>query len=185
MINEAIHFATVCHQKQTRKGTDIPYILHCLEAGTIAANLSNQDGHIDTDIVAAAILHDTIEDAHISYHTLKKAFNDNIAYLVNCQSEDKSKPWLERKQHTIAFLKQNTSKAVDIAVLSDKLSNIRSLFKEYQIKKDQLWGKFNAGKEAQHWYYNAIADSLSQVKDTAEYKEFRELISAVFKGSDT
>lgn len=184
MINEAIHFATVCHQKQTRKGTDIPYILHCLEAGTIAASLTNQDGQIDTDVVAAAILHDTIEDAHISYRTLKKAFNANIAYLVNFQSEDKSKPWVDRKQHTIDLLQNNTSKAIEIAMLSDKLSNIRSIFKEYQIKKIQLWEKFNAGKELQHWYYNAIADSLSQVKDTAEYKEFRELISAVFKGSD-
>ena len=42
MINRAIQFATACHVNQTRKGTDIPYILHCLEAGTIAANLTNE-----------------------------------------------------------------------------------------------------------------------------------------------
>lgn len=44
MINKAIHFATVAHSNQTRKGTEIPYILHCLEAGTLAANLSMKNG---------------------------------------------------------------------------------------------------------------------------------------------
>ena len=180
MINRAIHFATVCHQNQTRKETNIPYILHCLEAGTIAASLTNEDGHVDSDIVASAILHDTIEDAYVTYDTLKEAFNENIANLVRCQSEDKSKPWAERKQDTMNFLQENKSKAVEIAILSDKLSNMRSIFKEYQVRKDQLWEKFNAGKESQHWYYSTIADSLYQVRDTDEYKEYKELIKKTF-----
>lgn len=182
MINSAIQFATVCHQNQTRKETNIPYILHCLEAGTIAANLSNQDGTVDTDVVAAAILHDTIEDAYVSYDALKESFNETIAHLVRCQSEDKSKPWADRKQDTINLLQHNTSKAVEIATLSDKLSNMRSIYKEYQIKKDALWSKFNAGKESQYWYYNAIAESLSQVTNTAEYREYKELIAKTFEG---
>ena len=48
------------------------------------------------------------------------------------------------------------------------------------MKKEQLWEKFNAGKESQHWYYSTIADSLSQVRDTDEYKEYRELIKKTF-----
>src|SRR5699024_11290328 len=101
MIHKAIEFATVCHANQTRKGTDIPYILHCLEAGTIAANLTNNAGVIQEDVVAAAILHDTIEDSFVSYASLKEVFNEHIANLVESQSEDKSKTWLERKTATI------------------------------------------------------------------------------------
>ena len=180
MIHRAIHFATACHQNQTRKETSIPYILHCLEAGTIAASLTNEDGRVDTDVVASAILHDTIEDTFVTYDTLKEAFNENIADLVRLQSEDKSKSWTERKQDTMDFLQANESKAVEIAILSDKLSNMRSIHKEYQVKKDQLWEKFNAGKESQHWYYSTIADSLYQVRDTEEYKEYKELIKKTF-----
>ena len=180
MIHRAIQFATACHQNQTRKETRIPYILHCLEAGTIAASLTNEDGRVDEDVVAAAILHDTIEDAFVTYDTLKEAFNENIADLVRFQSEDKSKPWAERKQDTMDFLQENKSKAVEIAILSDKLSNMRSIHKEYRVKKEQLWEKFNAGKESQHWYYSTIADSLSQVRDTDEYKEYKELIKKTF-----
>lgn len=40
--------------------------------------------------------------------------------------------------------------------------------------------KFNAGKESQHWYYSTIADSLSQVRDNDEYKEYKELIKKTF-----
>ena len=185
MINKAIQFATVCHQKQTRKGTEIPYILHCLEAGTIAARLTNNDDEVDTNVVAAAILHDTIEDAHVSYELIKEAFNENIAHLVRCQSEDKTKQWVDRKQDMIDFLKENKSKAVEIATLSDKLSNMRAIDKEYQIKKEKIWEKFNAGKESQRWYYNAIAESLIQVRDTNEYKEYRRLIETTYaKGND-
>lgn len=181
MINRAIQFATACHANQTRKGTEIPYILHCLEAGTIAANLTNEDDSIDSDIVSASILHDTIEDAYVSYETIKEVFNENIANLVRSQSEDKSKKWIDRKQDTINFLKTNTSKDVEIATLADKLSNMRSIFKDYEIEKEKLWDKFNAGKESQYWYYNSIAESLYQVRDTNEYREYKDLIKKTFE----
>lgn len=181
MINKAIEFATVCHANQTRKGTEIPYILHCLEAGIITANMTNKEGNVDSDIVSAAILHDTIEDAYVSYETLKEIFNENIANLVQNQSEDKSKKWIDRKQDTINLLKVNKSKGVEIATLADKLSNMRSILKDYEVEKEQLWSKFNAGKEQQHWYYNSIAESLYQVRDTNEYREYKGLIKKVFE----
>lgn len=181
MINQAIEFATLSHQNQTRKGTDIPYILHCLEAGIIAANLTNKDGHVDSDVVAAAILHDTIEDANVSYETLKEAFNENIANLVKSQSEDKSKDWIDRKKATINFLKFNQSKDVEIATLADKLSNMRSIARDYEVENEKLWDKFNAGKESQHWYYQSIAEAFSQVKNTNEYREYQNLIRIVFE----
>ena len=73
-----------------------------------------KNGKIDEGVVAAAILHDTIEDAFVSYESLKEVFNENIADLVQCQSEDKSKKWLDRKQDTIEFLKANKSIDVEI-----------------------------------------------------------------------
>lgn len=180
LIHKAIEFATLCHANQTRKGTEIPYILHCLEAGTIAANMTNKEGSVDNDVVSAAILHDTIEDAYVSYETLKEVFNENIANLVKSQSEDKSKEWMDRKEDTINFLKSNKRKAVEIATLADKLSNMRSICRDYEVQKENLWNKFNAGKELQHWYYHSIAESLHQVKETNEYREYTDLIEKVF-----
>lgn len=181
LINKALEFATLSHVNQMRKGTEIPYILHCLEAGTIAANLTNKEGSIDSDVVSAAILYDTIEDASVSYETLKEVFNEDIANLVQSQSEDKSKKWIDRKKDTINFLKTNKSKGVEIATLADKLSNMRSIFRDYELQGEKLWDKFNAGKESQYWYYNSIAESLSQVKNTNEYREYKDLIKQTFE----
>lgn len=180
VIHKAIEFATVCHVNQVRKGTGIPYILHCLEAGTIAANLTNDGETIQEDVVAAAILHDTIEDAFVSYATLKEVFNENIANLVQSQSEDKSKSWLERKTATIDFLKENHTWEVEVATLADKLSNMRSIARDFERQKEALWDKFNAGKESQHWYYASIAAAFSKVTETAEYKEYKNLIDKIF-----
>lgn len=181
MINKAIIFATISHDGQSRKGTEIPYILHCLEAGVIASNLSLQDGEVDPDVVSAAILHDTIEDADVSLETLIGEFNENIANLVQSQSEDKSKVWIERKQDTINFLKQNKSKDVEMATLADKLSNMRSINRDYNNQGETFWDKFNAGKELQHWYYNSIANAFTQVVFTDEYVEYKVLISKTFE----
>lgn len=181
MINKAIQFAALCHANQTRKSTEIPYILHCMEAGIIAANMTGKNGEVDEDIVSAAILHDTIEDAFVAYETLKEVFNENIADLVQSQSEDKSKQWKDRKQDTIDFLQANESIGIEIATLADKLSNIRAIHKDYEADGEKLWRKFNAGKEQQSWYYHSIASSLRQVQDTEEYKEFTELIEKVFE----
>lgn len=180
MINKAIKFATDSHEGQTRKGTDIPYILHCLEAGVIAASLTNKDGHVNEEVIAGAILHDTIEDAGISYETLVETFNKEIADIVASQSEDKSREWIERKQSTIHFLKMNKSKNVEIATLADKLSNMRAIYTDFIHDEDELWKKFNAGKESQHWYYSSIAKAFSQVKDTKEYREYKQLIELIF-----
>lgn len=181
MINKAIQFATLAHANQTRKMTETPYILHCLEAGTIAASLSTENGKINSDVVSAAILHDTIEDANVSYELLKEMFNEKIASLVEAQSENKSKTWIERKEDTIEFLKINKSKEVEIATLADKLSNMRSINRDYKTMGEELWKKFNAGKESQHWYYNSIAEAFSQVTNSDEYKEYKKLIKETFE----
>lgn len=180
MINTAIQFATTAHSNQTRKGTKIPYILHCLEAGTIAASLTNKDGKVNEDVVSGAILHDTIEDAFVSYETLAEVFNENIANLVQAQSENKTLTWQDRKQATIDFLKQNESKDVEIATLADKLSNIRAIHKDYQVMGENLWSKFNAGKESQHWYYLSIGQAFSHVKGTDEHNEYMRFIEETF-----
>lgn len=180
MINKAIQFATVSHSNQTRKATEIPYILHCLEAGTIASNLTLENGKVNEEVVSAAILHDTIEDAFVSYETLKEVFNENVADLVMAQSEDKTKTWIERKEATIDFLKQNKSRDVEVATLADKLSNVRSIYRDYQIMGESLWNKFNAGKDSQRWYYTSIANAMSQVTNTDEYNEYVNIVNKIF-----
>ena len=92
MIDRAAKFAEQAHRGAHRKGTRIPYIVHPLETALIASMLTN-----DEEILAAALLHDTIEDTDVTYEDLKQEFGTRVADLVAAESEDKSKTWIERK----------------------------------------------------------------------------------------
>ena len=64
--------------------------------------------------------------------------------------------------------------------LADKLSNMRAIASDYEQQGEQLWDRFNAGKEAQHWYYSAIATSLTQLSETKPYQEYTALVTKTF-----
>ena len=180
MIHQAIQLATACHQRQTRKGTNVPYVLHCTEAGMIASQLVNDNGTIDEAIVAAAILHDTMEDAFLSYVALEAMFTTRVADLVQSQSENKANTWRERKEATIAFIANEATWDEEVITLADKLSNMRAIARDYAAYGDAFWTKFNAGKEKQQWYYTSLANAFRHTTQTREYAEYRALLAEVF-----
>ena len=177
MIHKAIILATTAHENQKRKGADMPYILHPMEAAVIVSQIK-----YDEDLICAALLHDAAEDAKMSYKSIAFMFNKKIADLVLFQSEDKSKSWQERKQHTIDELKNCSDDDVKIVCLADKLSNIRSISRDYIALGDKLWEKFNAGKDMQGWYYRGLVGSLASLEGYSAYQEFKELVGEVFGG---
>lgn len=176
MINKAISFASLAHSNQKRKGSDTPYILHPLEAGIIVSQIK-----YDEDLICAAILHDTVEDAKVGYEALKIIFNERITELVKAQSEDKSKSWQERKQHTIDYLNSVEDEDIKIVALGDKLSNMRAIHKDYIKLGEKLWERFNVKERSKHgWYYMSLVNSLKSLDKYMEYQEFKELVLKVF-----
>lgn len=181
MIEQALEMANKAHSGQKRKSTDIAYIIHPMEAGAIASSILTQLGRYDEDVISAAILHDTIEDTEIVEEDLLTKFNKRITFLVTAQSEDKTKSWKERKQHTIDYLSKTEDTDVKIVHLADKLSNMRSIARDYKMIGDKLWDRFNESRiTEQGWYYSSLADSLDDLKGTNEHKEFKTLIREVF-----
>lgn len=181
LINKAIIMATQAHEKQSRKGTNIPYILHPLEAGTISQSILSDLIKDDKDIVSASILHDTIEDTELTEDFLRVHFTDRIVDLVVSQSEDKSKSWQERKEHTIQLLNKTNDLDIKIVHLADKLSNMRAIARDYNILGNELWDRFNKGESHQKWYYTSLCNEMNELKDTNAYKEFKFLINKVFE----
>lgn len=177
-LNKAITFATEKHSGQLRKSTKIPYILHPLEVLQILYSM-----RADTNLLIAGVLHDTVEDTDTTLDEIREIFGDDVAELVASNSEDKSKTWDERKQHTITELAKADIR-VKMLLLADKLSNIRSIAYDYRNIGDELWKRFNAPKEKQAWYYSGIQDSIFDMQlnsDCAEaYWEFVGLYKDVF-----
>lgn len=181
LLNKAIVLATKAHEGQFRKGTQIPYILHPLEAAAIVGTMTTDD-----EIIAGAVLHDVVEDTDTTVDQIKELFGERVAALVASESENKreDKPaestWKIRKQETLDHLK-NAIVDVKMITLGDKLSNIRAIYRDYKTIGDELWQRFNQRDKNQHyWYYKSIAECLSDLAEYQAYKEYVDLIEKTF-----
>ena len=144
---KAKEFAYKAHKGMKRKGKDTPFTYHLELVNKILKTLTTDD-----EILAAGWLHDVIEDTPITLDELKKEFNSKICYYVDLETEDKSLPWKDRKLKQINELKENNSKVILIA-FADKMANLTEMDSDYQLEKENLWKRFNRGKDEQHWYY--------------------------------
>lgn len=175
MIQQAVDFAVKAHYGAVRKGTKIPYITHPLETSVIVSLITD-----DEELIAAALLHDVMEDAGVSYEELKRCFGERVANLVRIESEDKSKTWEERKSRTVERLK-DADRQIKILTLGDKLSNIRCTARDYLAVGDAVWLRFRRTEKSYHgWYYWGIAMDLRELKDFPAYQEYVGLCTQVF-----
>ena len=181
-LNRAIEFATQCHTGQVRKLSNTPYILHPMEVAVIIGTMT-----ADEDVLIAGLLHDTVEDCGADPMLIREMFGPRVAALVQSETEEKlatrpaAETWIQRKEESLLLLRYTKDRDVKILWLADKLSNIRSFYREYQANGDGLWRCLNQKDPAkQHWYYQTVAEYLSELRDTAAYREFVTLIEAVF-----
>lgn len=182
LISKAMMFAIAAHSGQKRKDGRTPAIVHAMEAAVNAAALTP-----DPEVMAAALLHDTVEDTDVTPEQVKKMFGERISALVSSETEDKhpemnaSDSWLLRKQESLDELRAATDPAVKILWLSDKLSNLRSFWRIYREVGDKMWERFHQKDPAMHaFYYREIARALADFKDTAPYEEYIELYHKLF-----
>ncbi len=176
MTEAALCFASKAHFGQFRKGTNIPYIHHPMEAARIVATICR-----DERLIAAAYLHDTVEDcAGVTPDMIEEEFGLEVAELVSGESEDKSRSWKERKAATIYRL-QMAREEMKIVALGDKLSNMRAIARDYRETGDDVWNKFRVrDKEQIGWYYTGLEESLSSLGYTQAYEEYSRLVEEVF-----
>jgi len=123
-VLSAVVFASKKHSNHRRMGIAAePYINHLVEVGALVAGALSEP---DTNLVIAALLHDTIEDAGVTIEELTQHFGPDVAGLVAEVTDDKSLPKQERKrlQTLNAPLKSERAQMIKIA---DKISNLRSL----------------------------------------------------------
>lgn len=97
LIHRAIYFAVQAHDGQKRKGTDIPYIAHPFEVAQLLMEAGAED-----EVVAAGLLHDTVEDTAVTAADVQKQFGVRVAELVMLCSEEKGLSWEERKNQMLA-----------------------------------------------------------------------------------
>lgn len=124
LIIRAAHFAADRHRDQRRKDVGAtPYINHPL---SLAHILSEDGGIDDPEILAAALLHDTVEDTETSHDELVVLFGKRIAGIVAEVTDDKSLDKAERKRRQITSSAGKSDDA-KLVKLADKISNLRDI----------------------------------------------------------
>ena len=182
LLDKAMHFAIDAHANTERRGKGFPYIVHPMEAVEIVATITP-----DQELLAAAVLHDTVEDTDVTVEQIRAQFGDRIAKLVDAESDQFTEgvsevdSWRGRKQAAIDRLAAASHDA-KIVAMGDKLSNMRAIARDYTQIGDELWNRFHApnGKSDHEWHYRGLAQSLAELSDTFAYQEFIALIDRTF-----
>lgn len=179
MIERAIEVAAKAHKNQTRKCTDIPYITHPYTVGMMLL----REG-LSEEVVAAGILHDTVEDTSITLEFIQREFGEKVAKIVKgCSEPDKTLPWEDRKKHTIEYLK-TASFEEQVVSCADKLHNITTVYEAYKEIGEEVWKRFKRGRDKQEWYYRSLVEVLCTKENLSSgiklFSQFKNMVDKVF-----
>ena len=182
LVSEAIMFAVAAHDGMRRKKSETPYILHPMEAAVIVSTMTD-----DQNLIAAAALHDVVEDAGITIEEVEAKFGKRVRELVASETEDKradlppASTWRIRKEESLGVLKNADDIAVLMVWIGDKLSNMRAIYRDFKVEGNAMWQRFNQNNvEEQAWYYRSIAKLTERLSDTSAWLEYKALTELVF-----
>lgn len=148
------------HDGQYRKGTKVPYVVHpVLVAFTVSSYT------LDDDIVAAALLHDLLEDCAVTVEDLEKKFGKKIAHLVEevsfLDSEIPNLSWKEKKSLYVRKIESNSKESL-IIIAADKINNMKAYFEALKVDPSKVKSLFRATSEEYYWYYKAVGEILEK-----------------------
>ncbi len=182
LVSEAIAFAVKAHDGQRRKKSNAPYILHPMEAAVIVGTMTD-----DQNLIAAAALHDVVEDAGITMEEIGKRFGERVKELVASETENKrtelppADTWRIRKEETLEVLKNTDDPGVLMVWLGDKLANMRAIYREWKAEGHAMWQRFNqTDANAQAWYYRSVAKLTERLSHTSAWLEYQTLTDLIF-----
>jgi (p)ppGpp synthase/HD superfamily hydrolase len=163
LIEQAIAFAARAHEGQRRKKTELHFIWHPLAVARLL-----QDEGFPESVVAAGVLHDTVEDTAVALEEIRGLFGNEVAEIVDgcTEPEHKTRPWEERKQHTIEFMRTAPFE-VRVVAAADKIDNLRAITADLGRVGEDVWARFKRGREKQAWYYREVAKSIRKNGEAA------------------
>jgi len=133
LILRALDFAAFKHRDQRRKDAQAsPYINHPIALANV---LVGEGGVSEPVVIAAALLHDTLEDTQTTAGELRAAFGDVITRVVEEVTDDKSLLKAERKRLQVEHA-ATISREAKLVKLADKICNVRDVANHPPAKWD-------------------------------------------------
>ena len=160
LVEKADQLAERAHEGQTRKESNKPYISH----PRAVADILKEYGFAD-EVVAAALVHDVVEDTAVSIDEIRRELGEEVAHLVEAVTYDDSLSWEEKRHKYIEAVRQapEGAKAISIA---DKIHNARSLIAGHQAVGKMMWKNFNRDRDTKIKFEEA---TLKMFQDTWQH----------------
>jgi (p)ppGpp synthase/HD superfamily hydrolase len=146
VVQRALVWASQRHT-EPRKGTDIPYITHPAHVAIILAGYG-----FGEPVLAAAILHDLLEDTETTADEIRREFGDQIADMVLELSEPRfpdrprRETWARRKKAKLKMLREACAGALAIAA-ADRVHNTANILDDIARNGPRVWNRFNSSPE--------------------------------------
>ncbi|MDA0834847.1 MAG: HD domain-containing protein [Planctomycetota bacterium] len=162
LVERAMRVAARWHRDQTRKASDLPYLTHPASVMTLLVKV----GIDDDEILAAALLHDVLEDTSCPIEVLATEFPPRVLDFVQQLTERKRddegamRPWKIRKTESIEHLRSAPWEVRAIS-LADKLHNLGTMVFDIEAG-EAIWKRFGASPDQILWYYEEIVREATQ-----------------------
>lgn len=174
-VGAALKLAADAFAQRERKGSGAPYLTHLLAVATIVMEHGG-----DEDQIAAAVLHDYLEDIPgASEHEVATEFGERVARIVLALSDatdaTQKAPWKPRKLRYLEHLRTETHD-VKLVSAADKLHNARSIVDDHRRMGDAVFERFTASRDETLWYYREVVRALATDFDHPLLAELRSAV---------
>jgi GTP pyrophosphokinase len=162
-FTQALEYARQIHTG-FRKGSQVPYMAHLLG---VASLVLGESGHVPFPVtelmVIAALLHDAVEDAGglPRLQDIEEKFGEEVAKIVDgctdsfVEDPDQKPAWEVRKASYMERLWNQPCETLLVSV-ADKLYNARSILEDYREIRQEVWTRFQRGRDQQLWYFDEL-----------------------------
>ncbi len=178
LVFEALEFAVQAHGSvdHRRKGTRFPYLIHPIRVGWIL----ERHGY-DDELVAAGLLHDTLEDTDATAEEIAERFGERVAGYVEAATADKTLGWRPTREATVAKIATLDAEVLPL-LAADKVDNVRSI-RDTLVERgeEKTWELFNSDRSDNEWYYRSLADAfLARDPELPLFQTLAREVDAVF-----
>ncbi len=184
LVLAASSYAADAHCADVRKATTIPYLSHLWAVAALAL-----EHGADDEQVAAALLHDVVEDhgGPTRLAEVRRRFGEGVAELVEALSDsvvdtssgEQKACWCDRKVAYLAHLAEADGR-VALVSACDKLHNARAILADLRSTGAEVWDRFNAkDPHLQLWYYEALTETLKPKVPEPLGEELERTVAAI------
>jgi len=183
-FTKAFAYAARLHARQTRKGTNKPYIGHLMSVASIVIAYGG-----DEEMAIAALLHDVVEDAggEKRLREIRNKFGKRVARIVDgCTDtyKDPKPPWLQRKKDYIARVAGEAEDTRKVSA-ADKLSNVRDILEDVRAGGVKAFERFTGKKEGTLWYYRTLVQVFREAGTNPLVEELDRVVTELEKAANS